>query len=66
MARKTYIEIASGARAAEREACIEYIREKMAEVDALKARHRITAAEAALLNRRLDALADGIATGLHR
>jgi len=50
---------------AERRATIAYLREKMAEVAALSARGRMPAHEAEQLNRRLDAVADGIATGLH-
>jgi hypothetical protein len=54
------------ARDEERDACVDFIRGKMAEVDAMRDRGRIAAHEAAQLNRRLDALADGIAAGLHR
>jgi argininosuccinate lyase len=51
---------------AEREACVDFIRDKMAEVHNLKKRGRIPANEAAQLTRRLDAIADGIGAGLHR
>lgn len=50
---------------AERSACQEFIREKMAEVDRLQSKNRVTAAEASLLNRRLDAIVDGIEAQLH-
>ena len=50
---------------AERKACQEFIRDKMAEVDKLRVKNRVTAAEAMLLNRRLDAIVDGIEARLH-
>jgi hypothetical protein len=66
MARPTANEIAAAARAEEREACIEFIRDKMVEIDALAKRSRVSASEASVLKRRLDAIADGLAAGLHR
>jgi argininosuccinate lyase len=65
MKRATYSEIAAAARAEERSACVEHIRGKMAEVSALQRRGRVSAQEAEQLNRRLDAIADGITSGLH-
>ena len=66
MARRTSIEIAAAAAAQEREACVEFLRDKIVEIEGLAARRRITAGEASLLKRRLDAVADGIVSGLHR
>lgn len=57
--------LVSEAIAAERQACIDHLRAKMAEVDAFRERGRITAEEASLLNRRLDAAAIEIEQGLH-
>lgn len=50
--------------AAERAAVIDHLAEKKAEVQALIGK-RVTAAEGTMLIRRLDAIADGIAAGLH-
>lgn len=56
--------VADAARA-ERTACQEFIRAKMAEVDTLRAKGRLNADEAVMLCRRLDAVADGIEAKLH-
>ncbi|HEY8593287.1 MAG TPA: hypothetical protein VIL42_10560 [Sphingomicrobium sp.] len=64
--KRCSVEIARDATRVEREACIDFIRDKMAEVDGLQKRGRVRAEEATMLNRRLDAIADGIAAGLHR
>lgn len=52
--------------AAERQACVEALRDKIAEVEAFEARRRIPADEARQLVRRLDAVADAIGQGMHR
>jgi hypothetical protein len=59
-------DVRAAATHVEREACIDFIRDRMSEVDRLRSRGRIPEGEAKLLNRRLDAIADGIAAGLHR
>lgn len=59
-------QVAADAVAEERAACVEALRDKIAEVQRLHGRGRITANEARQLVRRLDAVADGIAAGLHR
>lgn len=66
MARRSMDRVAAAARAEEREACIEYLRDRIVEAEAFKRRGRLTAAEHSMLKRRLDAIADGIAAGLHR
>lgn len=50
---------------AERAAIVDHFAEKKAEVRAMIGK-RLSAAEGTLLIRRLDAIADGIAAGLHR
>lgn len=50
----------------ERKACIDLLREKIAEVESIQKRGRCTVAEARMLVRRLDAVADAIGQGLHR
>lgn len=50
--------------AAERAAVVDHLAEKKGEVQAMIGK-RITAADGTMLIRRLDAIADGIAAGLH-
>jgi hypothetical protein len=50
----------------ERDACVDHIRSKMAAIQTLKGRGRVNVAEADLLNRRLDVIADEIGQGMHR
>ena len=64
--RPTYAELKAAGAREERDACVEYIRDTIAEVSRLQARGAIGLEEAKLLNRRLDAVADGISAGLHR
>lgn len=66
MPRRSTMEIMAAARAEEREACVEFIRDKIVEAEAIRKRGRLSAAEHSMLRRRLDAVADGIAAGLHR
>lgn len=66
MAGLSQAQAVATARAQERDACVEFIRDKIAEVEGMRRRQRITIAEARLLTRRLDAIADGITAGLHR
>lgn len=65
MPRPTVQQRIGAAVIAERRACQEFIRDKIAEVDRLRSKSRVTAAEASLLNRRLDAIVDGIEARLH-
>jgi hypothetical protein len=53
-------------RQLERDACVDHIRSKMAAIQTLKGRGRVNVAEADLLNRRLDVIADEIGQGMHR
>lgn len=54
------------ARADERAAVLDHLAEKSAEVGGLRDKGRVPAHEAEQLISRLDAIADGIRTGLHR
>lgn len=64
--RRTHAELRAEGAAEERTACVEALRDKISEVQRLHGRGRLTASEARALVRRLDAVADGIAAGLHR
>lgn len=50
----------------ERLACIDMLRDKIAEVESIRKRGRCTVSEARMLVRRLDAIADAIGQGMHR
>jgi hypothetical protein len=66
MKRRTFGDVAAAAADQERGAAIALIGERIADVDAFAKKRRITAAEADMLKRRLRAVADDLAAGLHR
>lgn len=65
LAAEAVDQLVADAISAERSACQEYIRDKMVEVDALRSKGRISADEAVMLSRRLDAVVDGLEARLH-
>lgn len=65
-ARRTFAAVAAQAADHERDGCIRLLNDKIAAVDALARRKRVTAAEAMFLQRRLRAVIDDLAAGLHR
>lgn len=69
MRRRTFAQVAAEAVAKairdERAAVLAYADEYGGQIDALLAKRRITAAEAATLKRRVRGFAEGVAAGLH-
>lgn len=64
--RPTYAQLRAAGAAEEREACVEFIRDRIAAAERLQGRGRLGEPESSDLTVRLDAIADGIAKGLHR
>jgi hypothetical protein len=64
--RPSYDQLRAAGAAEEREACVEFIRDRIAAAKRLNGRGLLDQPETSELTLRLDALADGIAKGLHR